>query len=307
MASNLLIVVAGPTAAGKTTLAIDLAQRWNTEIVSADARQVYREMEIGTAKPTADDLKAVKHHFIGSQSIRDDYDAGTYGREARACIGLLFRTHPVVILCGGSGLYISAVCDGFDDMPAIADGIRDRIMAGYEEKGLGWLQDEVKQKDPEYFAVVDQRNPHRLVRALEVFEATGQPMSALRSNKKDAFPHPVVKVGVTLERGLLYQRIDARVDAMLAAGLEAEARKLLPQSHLNALQTVGYSELFDYFNGITGRDEAIRLIKRNTRHYAKRQLTWFKRDSDIAWFSPDQPHLVAEYCETRMAEFDIVP
>jgi tRNA dimethylallyltransferase len=286
--SKKLIVLAGPTAVGKTEMALRLADYFRTEIISADSRQIYKELEIGTAKPTLEELSRVRHHFINSHSIDQSYDAGAYGRDALALIQALFNEHNTLILCGGSGLYIKAVLEGFDEMPEIPAGIRDQIIAEYEVKGLNWLQQELKEIDPDYFEQVDTNNPHRLIRALEVFKASGQKASQLRVKDKRTHDFEIIKIGLDLEREQLYKRIDSRMDTMIDRGLFNEAERFYPNRDLNALQTVGYREIFDYLQGKYDRDEAIRLLKRNTRRYAKRQLTWFKRDTEIHWFRPEQ-------------------
>ncbi|MBX2917307.1 MAG: tRNA (adenosine(37)-N6)-dimethylallyltransferase MiaA [Cyclobacteriaceae bacterium] len=286
--TKILIVIVGPTAVGKTALAIRLAQQLQTEIVSADSRQIYRELEIGTAKPSRAELEQVPHHFINSHSIKEDYDAGAYGREALALINSLFQRYNNLILCGGSGLYIKAVLEGFDEMPSIPEGLRDQIIQEYEANGLTWLQAQVKQVDPDYFEVVDIQNPHRLIRALELHRAWQKPMHELRQQKKIEHPFQIVKIGLELERNELYSRIDTRMDAMIADGLFEEAEKFYLYRNLNALQTVGYREIFGFMDGLYDRSEAIRLLKRNSRHYAKRQLTWFKKDADTKWFKPEQ-------------------
>jgi tRNA dimethylallyltransferase len=283
-----LIVIVGPTAAGKTALAIKLAEVFKTEILSADSRQIYKELEIGTAKPSRDELKQVPHHFINTKSIRDEYDAGQFGRDALNLLDQLFRAKDTVILCGGSGLYIKAVCEGFDDMPTVPSGVREQIIEEYEEKGLSWLQGKVEEVDPDYFAQVDVKNPQRLMRALELNYASGKSLKELRNKKKINHPFSIVKIGLELEREELYNRIDQRMDKMIASGLFEEAKQLYPQRELNALQTVGYQEIFGYVDGLYDRDEAIRLLKRNSRHYAKRQMTWFKKDKEVKWFRPDQ-------------------
>jgi tRNA dimethylallyltransferase len=279
-----LVVIVGPTASGKTALAIDLALRWNTEIISADSRQIYKELEIGTAKPTDQELNLVKHYFINTHSVEDSYNAAQFGADAEVLILQLFQKHNYVIVCGGSGLYLKALLEGFDEMPDVPAKIRDQIVAGYQEKGLIWLQAEVKQKDPDYFETVDVQNPQRLMRALEVFAATGKPFSAWRKKSKRVLPYSVIKAGLDLNRDKLYERIDARMDQMIANGLFEEAAKFYQKKHLNALQTVGYQEIFDFMDGVYDKEEAIRLLKRNSRHYAKRQLTWFKRDAEVQWF-----------------------
>ncbi len=288
MKGKRLIVMVGPTAVGKTGLAIRLASQLRTEIISADSRQVFRELEIGTARPSPEELAQVPHHFVGIKSIQEEYDAGQYGRDALETIDRLFEKHDVVILCGGSGLYVKAVCEGFDDLPSVPDGVREKIMAEYSEKGLTWLQKQVEENDPDYFMTVDQRNPHRLVRALELHYATGKPIGELRQKKKQERDFAIVKIGLELERDALYSRIDQRMDAMIEAGLFEEAERMYPMKSLNALQTVGYQEIFGFFDGHYDKEEAIRLLKRSSRHYAKRQLTWFKKDKEVRWFRPDQ-------------------
>lgn len=292
-----LIVVVGPTAVGKTALAIRLARHFNTEIVSADSRQIYRELEIGTAKPSVEELRQVKHHFINSHSIHEDYDAGAYGGKALALIHSLFEKFDTLILCGGSGLYVRAVLEGFDEMPPVPEGLRKQIIQEYEANGLSWLQEQVQQVDPDYFEVVDIQNPHRLIRALELHRAWQKPMHELRKQKKNELPFQVVKIGLELEREKLYHRIDSRMDAMIEQGLFAEAERLFPLRNLNALQTVGYREIFGFMEGLYDKAEAIRLLKRNSRHYAKRQLTWFKKDEQIKWFRPDQVDEIIAICK----------
>lgn len=288
MPGKKLIVVVGPTAVGKTEVAIRLAELFGTEIISADSRQIYRELNIGTAKPTQAELNRIKHHFINSHSLEDPFDAGSYGRDALQVIHQLFQHHNVLILCGGSGLYVKALLEGFDEMPEIPVGTRESIMADYSEKGLVWLQQEVRRIDPTFFAQVDIQNPHRLIRALELHRASQKTIRELRKKNKRQNPFSIVKVGLELDREELYQRIDARMDAMIAAGLFEEATRYFHKRQLNALQTVGYREIFGFLEGAYDKEEAVRLLKRNTRHYAKRQLTWFKKDREIRWFNPTQ-------------------
>jgi len=283
-----LIVIAGPTAVGKTNVAIQLAGHLHTEIVSADARQLYKELDIGTAKPSADELDRVRHHFISSHSIHQEYNAAAYGDEALAVIQKLFVNHDHVVLCGGSSLYIKALLEGFDDVPGIDRKIRDQIIEEYNQKGLAWLQDQVKNNDPDYFAVVDQKNPHRLIRAVEISRATGIKMGDWRKSSKRDLDFEVVKIALTLPTEELYRRIDTRMDQMIAQGLFEEAEKLYPYRHLQALQTVGYREIFAFMDHAYDHEEAVRLLKRNTRHYAKRQLTWFRKDKEFAWLEPSQ-------------------
>lgn len=283
-----LIVIAGPTAVGKTEVALQLAAHFKTEIISADSRQIFRELLIGTAQPTADELSRVPHHFISSHSIEESFDAGAYGRNALTLIKTLFNTYDRLILCGGSGLYIKAVLEGFDDMPAIPPGLRDQLSGEYESKGIVWLQEELKKIDPFYYEEVDLNNPQRLIRAIELFKASGVMPSQLRQKSKRKHDFEVIKIGLELDRDELYRRINLRMDEMIIRGLFEEAQQFYEKRHLNALQTVGYREVFDYLEGKYNREEAIRLLKRNTRRYAKRQLTWFKRDPEFKWFQPDQ-------------------
>ncbi|MCA6380103.1 MAG: tRNA (adenosine(37)-N6)-dimethylallyltransferase MiaA [Cytophagales bacterium] len=282
-----LVVLVGPTAVGKTAAAITLAEQWNTEIISADSRQIYREMEIGTAKPSADELSRIKHHFVNFKSIEENYNAGQFGRDAMELINQLFEERDVLILCGGSGLYIKALLEGFDEMPEISEDLRKEIIEKYTQKGLAWLQGEVEKIDPDYFALVDVQNPQRLMRALELNLSSGQPMHILRKKKKIDLPFQVIKIGLELPREELYQRIDLRMDRMIERGLFEEATRFYPQRHLNALQTVGYQEIFGHLEKKYDREEAIRLLKRNSRHYAKRQMTWFKKDQEIRWMRPE--------------------
>jgi tRNA dimethylallyltransferase len=283
-----LFVVVGSTAVGKTNLSIDLAKKFSSEIISADARQVYRELEIGTAKPSPEQLKQIKHHFINTKSIEQEYDAGTFGIEALAVIEKLFMTHTHTIVCGGSGLYIKALLEGFDDMPAVPAHVRLEINLEYEERGLTWLQEEVKRLDVDYFERVDKKNPHRLIRALELITFSGKPMAHFRQQKKREHSFEVIKIGLELPREELFDRIDRRMDAMIEQGLFAEAEKFYPMRNLNALQTVGYQEIYGFMDGLYNKQEAVRLLKRNSRRYAKRQMTWFKKDMEIIWFKPNE-------------------
>lgn len=278
-------MIVGPTAVGKTVLAIDLAEALGTEIISADSRQFYREMTIGTAKPTPQELDRVKHHFINSHSIAERYDAAQFSEEALTKIYELFEKYNDVIVCGGSGLYIKALVEGFDDIPEVPDEIRESVTTNYKAYGLTWLQQTVQKLDPEYYRIADNQNPARLSRALEVVWATGKSITSFQKKQKRILPFTVIKIGLELERDELYRRIDERMDTMIEAGLFEEAEKLYPYREHNALQTVGYQEIFDFMEGKYDREEAIRLLKRNSRRYAKRQLTWFKRDEDITWFS----------------------
>jgi tRNA dimethylallyltransferase len=287
-----LIVIAGPTASGKTAAAIELAKHYKTVIVSADSRQFYREMSIGTAKPTENELAAVKHYFINSLSIKEHFTAGDYEKQSLELLNDLFQTYDAVILVGGSGLFIKAVCEGFDEFPDTKPGIRERLNKEFEEKGIDILQERLKIADPEYYEQVDLDNPQRLIRALEVFETSGKPFSSFRKSNINKRPFHVIKLGLNMEREALYHRINQRVDDMVQQGLVEEVRLLLPYRHLNALSTVGYSELFDYFDEKTDLKTAIGLIKQNTRRFAKRQITWFGKDHEIIWLKADSPTLM---------------
>jgi tRNA dimethylallyltransferase len=293
-----LIVIVGPTAVGKTACAILIANHFRTEIISADSRQIYKELTIGTAKPTEAELKQVLHHFIDSHSIRDDYDAASYGEAALQLTHSLFETNDFVVVCGGSGLYIKALLEGFDDIPEVPDEIRDQLIEEFEAKGLLWLQNKMRELDPEHFKKIDQKNPVRLMRALEVRIATGKSISEYQVSVKKQHPFIIVKIGLEVERSVLYKRIDERMDQMIESGLFEEAKQLQAYQHFNALQTVGYREIFDHLDGKYDREEAIRLLKRNSRRYAKRQLTWFKRDEQIRWFKPDQVKEIIAHIES---------
>ncbi len=292
-----LIVIVGPTAAGKTALAIRVAKQLNAEIISADSRQIYKELTIGTAKPDEDELRQVPHHFINSHSISEDYDAATFGEEALLKIYSLFETYNYVVVCGGSGLYIKALLEGFDDIPEVPDEIRDQLIEEFENKGMLWLQNRMRELDPEHFKRIDQKNPMRLMRALEVKLATGKSISEFQKQVVKELPFQVVKIGVDVERAKLYERIDARMDDMISKGLFDEAKNLYAYREKNALQTVGYQEIFGFIDGQYDQAEAIRLLKRNSRRYAKRQLTWFKRDEQIKWFKPDETNSILEYIQ----------
>lgn len=299
-----LVVIAGPTASGKTAAAIELAKHFNTVIVSADSRQFYREMSIGTAKPSNDELDAATHYFINSHSITDVFTAGDYEKQALALLNELFKVRDIVILAGGSGLFIKAVCEGFDEFPGPEPGLRDKLNHELEVDGISGLQERLRIADPEYYAQVDLNNPQRVIRALEIFESTRKPYSSFRKSAINKRPFKVIKLGLNLDREFLYNRINQRVDDMVKQGLIEEVRSLLPMRHLNALNTVGYSELFDYFDGNSTVDDAVSMIKQNTRRFAKRQLTWFGKDKEIIWFKADDEKLITNmltYIETAIS------
>ena len=292
---KILLVIVGPTAVGKTGLSISLAKELETHIISADSRQFFREMNIGTAKPTTDEMKGVKHYFIDHLSIHDVYNIADYEKDALDCVAREFLKKDLLILTGGSGLYVKAVCEGIDDIPAVDPEIRQSLNELLEEKGIDHLSQNLKRQDPAYFSKIDLNNPQRIIRALEVCLGTGKPYSSFLKGRKQKRPFEIVKIGLNLSRELLYARINQRMDGMVSSGLFEEAERLYPFKELNALQTVGYKEIFDYLDGEYDRREAIRLLKRNSRRYAKRQLTWFNRDPSIEWFLPDEYDRVLAY------------
>ncbi|WP_290534911.1 tRNA (adenosine(37)-N6)-dimethylallyltransferase MiaA [Alistipes sp.] len=292
MSIKRLLVIVGPTGSGKTDLSLRVARRYGAPILSTDSRQFYRGMAIGTAQPTAEEQQLVEHHFIASRDITDGLNCGTYEQEALACLDRLYAAHDDVVAVGGSGLYIQALCDGMDDLPQADETLRTRLMERLRSEGLEALAAELREHDPVYCETADLRNPARVVRALEVCLQTGLPYSEQRLGTRRERPFRTLKIGVELPREVLYERIDRRVDRMLDEGLVDEARRLYPHRALNALQTVGYRELFDWFEGRTTYEEAVELIKRNTRRYAKRQMTWFRRDTEIHWFAPDDDEAI---------------
>ncbi len=288
---NTLIVILGATGIGKTDLSIRLAQGLETDIISSDSRQIFREMRIGTAVPSEAELQSVKHHFIQNKSVFDYYSAGMYELEVLELLQDIFSEKQTALLVGGSGMYIDAVCKGIDDLPEIDMDIRNMLIAKLETEGVETLRFELKRLDSKSYQTIDLQNPKRILKALEITLQTGQPYSDFLTKPKKKRDFNIVKIGLERPREELYARIDTRVDAMLAAGLEHEARTLYPHKHLNALNTVGYKELFAYFDGEITLYEAVRQVKRNSRHYAKRQLTWFKRDTEIAWFHPENSEI----------------
>ncbi|MEM7086227.1 MAG: tRNA (adenosine(37)-N6)-dimethylallyltransferase MiaA [Bacteroidota bacterium] len=281
----LLVCIVGPTAIGKTALSIALARFFSSEIISADSRQFFKEMNIGTAVPTSEELAAVPHHFIQNKSINDTYSVGDFEKEALAQLETLFQTHPTVILVGGSGLYVDAVVKGLDHFPKVASNIRQELNTTFQSEGLEALQKELKHVDPDYYEKVDIHNQHRLIRALEIYRGTGKPFSSFLKQVAEERNFNTLFIGLTAERATIYDRINRRVDSMIANGLVEEAKDLLPHKGLNALQTVGYRELFQYFEGRLSLDEAISEIKKNTRRFSKRQTTWFKKNDAIHWFN----------------------
>jgi tRNA dimethylallyltransferase len=291
-----LVVVLGPTAVGKTDIAIRLAREFHTEIISADSRQFYLEIPIGTAAPTVDQLAAVSHHFVGNLSLHQDYNVSQYEKDVLSLLRAKFKEHDVMILCGGSGLYIDAVCKGIDQLPDADPGVRKSLREKWQQQGIGALQEQLKNLDPEYYAQVDRQNHNRLMRAIEVCLQTGQKYSELRLNKSQKRDFNILKVGLNLPREQLFARINHRTEIMLSNGWLEEARSVLPFRDKNALNTVGYKELFVYFDGELTLGKAIEKVKTNTRRYAKRQLTWFKKDKEIRWFSPEEKE-IRQYVE----------
>ena len=295
---NYLIIIAGATAVGKTSISIDLARHFDAEILSCDSRQFFRETNIATAKPSPKELSLVKHHFINELSIHQSYSVGDFERDGLQLLEQLFKKNKLVLLTGGSGLYIRALCEGLDHFPAVPPKVLEEVKQWHQKKGLKFLQEKLKSLDPKYFQKVDLQNPHRLIRALSVCLASGQPYSSFREKtKKNPRNFIPVYILLTRNRDELYQRINLRVDEMIKNGLIEEAKQLLPFRQLNALQTLGYSELFDYLDGKTSLEEAVELIKRNTRRFAKRQITWFRRKSHWKHFHPDKFDMIQSYIE----------
>ena len=292
-----LLIIAGPTAVGKTSLSIQLAKHFNTEIISADSRQFYKEMSIGTAKPSLEEQAGVKHHFVDFLRIEQPYSAGDYERDVLKKLDELFVDHELVIMCGGSGLFIDAVCNGFDEGLVSNPEIKKKINEEFEEKGLVWLQDEVERLDPKYFETADIANPHRLMRALEVIRLSGFPFSDFRRNKKSERNFSVIKVLINEDRDVLYEKINRRVDLMMQQGLQKEVESLYKYKDLNALNTVGYKELFEYKEGEHTLSEAVDLIKQHSRNYAKRQLTWFRKNNDYEIFGPQDLEKIKSFTE----------
>lgn len=295
-----LIVLAGPTAVGKTDLSIELAKALQTEIISADSRQVYKEMRIGTAVPEPEQRTAVKHHFIQNKSIHNYFSAGKYELEALELLKKLFKKHSTVLLTGGSGMYIDALCKGIDKIPAPDTEIRKKVIRKYETEGIESIRFELKRIDPEFYRLADLNNPKRIMKALEVFYQTGEKYSNLRAGHDKERDFDCLYIILDRERSELYERINQRTELMFEQGWLEEAKELLPHSHLNALNTVGYKEIFAYMKGEHSLERAKELIKRNTRRYAKRQITWFKRYDDAAWFHPSEKEEILNYIHTKI-------
>lgn len=298
----LLVSIIGPTAIGKTNLAIQIAKHYDTEIISADSRQIFKELSIGTAKPSEKELEEVKHHFINSHSIDSLYSAGAFGREAIRLMKELFQEKEVLIAVGGSTLYLKAIWEGFDDVPKVDEKIRASLNKELRENGLSDLLAELEEADPEYYTKVDKKNGQRVIRALEVVRGTGKPFSFFRKNTRKEFPYQNLKIGLQADRQILFDRINKRMDSMIQSGLFEEAKSLMNYKDHNALQTVGYSEIFGFLAGEYDKEEAIRLLKRNSRRYAKRQLTWFNKYEDIHWFDPVQKNEIIKLIDSYLSE-----
>jgi len=294
-----LIVVSGPTCSGKTGLSIALAQAFNTEIVSADARQIYQEMNIGTAKPTPEELQAAPHHLVDFLSVKENYSAGQFERDALEIIQQIHSRSELAIMVGGSGFYVQAITDGIPDTPASVFVIREELNELYANSGLEALQNRLRDLNKAYYEKSEKQNPRRLMRAIEIIESTGKTPDEFVLQKKER-PFQTILIGLDWEREALYERINQRVDIMVEAGLEAEAKKFYPLRHYQSTQTVGYREWFDYFDGNISREKAIELIKRNTRHYAKRQMTWWRKNQEIKWFKPGEQESILNYLRTEI-------
>jgi tRNA dimethylallyltransferase len=295
-----IITVVGPTAVGKTALSVLLAREYDTCVISADSRQIYKELSIGTAKPSKEEQEGIVHYFIDSLSITESFNAGIFERQGLKLIEELFKKHDVIIVCGGTGLYIKALLEGMDTFPETDPYIRNVLLKEFTDKGLNPMVEELKEVDELTYRSIDLQNPVRVLRALEVYRQTGIPISDFRKGSRKERSFHTIKIGLTMERSLLNERIDKRMDAMLAAGLENEAYENIEFRHLNALQTVGYTEVFGHLDGEYAREEMVRLLKRNSRRYAKRQMTWFGKDSEINWFQPNQVNEIVSYINKKL-------
>ncbi len=302
MTKKTLIVVLGPTGIGKTDLSIDIALKFNTEIISADSRQIFRELDIGTATPDSQQLHTVKHSFIKTHSIFDDYSAAKFEKEAIAKIEELFKHYDTLVMTGGSMLYIDAVCNGIDDIPDVDKEIRNELIERHKKNGIEELRLELKNIDPEYYSKADLKNHKRILHALEIYYSSGKKYSSLLTNPKKKRNFNIIKIGLNTDRQKLHERINKRVDIMIANGLMEEAKSVFGHKKLNSLNTVGYKELFQYFDGAISLDEAIELIKRNSRRYARRQITWFRKDKEINWFEPDDKKNIIDFIEEKTAK-----
>ena len=293
--SKTLIVITGPTAVGKTDLCLDIAKYFGIPIINADSRQIYREIKIGTAAPTEEQLQQVRHYFVGTQALTDYYSASIYEQEVMSLLDTLFQTSDYALLSGGSMMYIDALCNGIDDIPTVDDETRNTLKRRLAEEGLESLCEQLRVLDPEHYEIVDKKNPRRVVHALEICLMTGRTYTSFRTNEHKERPFNIIKIGLTRDREIIYERINRRVDIMMEQGFLDEARSVYPLRHLNALNTVGYKELFAYLDGTWSLDEAIERIKGNTRRYARKQRTWYKKDPLVTWFSPDDKKLILNH------------
>lgn len=299
-----LIVLIGPTGIGKTDLSLEIAEKYHTSIISSDSRQLYSDLKIGTAAPTPEQLARVPHYFVGILKLTDYYSAARYEEEVMKKLEELFPANPVIVLTGGSMMYVDAVCKGIDDIPTVDEETRRYMMERYNQEGLEALCAELKLRDPEYYNIVDLKNPKRVIHALEICYMTGKTYTSFRTQTQKERPFHIIKIGLKRDREELYERINRRVDIMLEEGLLEEARKVYPYRELNALNTVGYKELFNYFDGTWDLPFAVEKIKQNSRIYSRKQVTWFKRDADITWFHPDQKQEILQYIDGQIEKLD---
>ncbi len=313
---NSLIVITGPTGVGKTEICLQIAEHYGIDIINADSRQIFAEIPIGTAAPTAEQMQRVRHYFVGTHHIGDYYSASNYEQDVLKLVGEIEgqrskdegqgehpspnNHHPIALLSGGSMMYIDAVCNGIDDIPTIRDDIRNEMKSRLEEEGLDTLLEELSRLDPEHYAIVDRKNPRRILHALEICHQTGRTYTSFRTGEKRKRPFNIIKIGLNRDRDELYERINQRVLDMMEQGLEQEARAMLPHRELNALNTVGYKEMFQYFDGAIPLEEAVRQIQSNSRRYARKQLTWYKRDAEIMWFNPENVNEITNYIDSRL-------
>lgn len=313
---NSLIVITGPTGVGKTEICLQIAEHYGIDIINADSRQIFAEIPIGTAAPTAEQMQRVRHYFVGTHHIGDYYSASSYEQDVLKLVGEIEGQrskdegqgehpspnthHPIALLAGGSMMYIDAVCNGIDDIPNIRDDIRNEMKRRLEDEGLDSLLEELSRLDPEHYAIVDRKNPRRILHALEICHQTGRTYTSFRTGEKRKRPFNIIKIGLNRDRDELYERINMRVLDMMEQGLEQEARAMLPHRELNALNTVGYKEMFQYFDGAIPLEEAVRQIQSNSRRYARKQLTWYKRDAEIIWFNPENVNEITNYIDSRL-------
>ena len=300
---NSLVILLGPTGVGKTELSLRVAEHFGSPIISSDSRQLYKDLPVGTAAPTAEQMARVRHYMVGTLNLTDYYSASNFEEDVISLLHTLHQTKPTVVMTGGSMMYIDAVCKGIDDIPTVTPEIREAIYAQFEREGLENILQELQEADPVHYEEVDRMNYKRVIHAVEICRMTGKPYSSFRTNSRKERPFRIIKIGLTRDREELCDRINRRVDQMMADGLQEEARKVYPFRHLNSLNTVGYKELFKYFDGEWSLDLAVEKIKRNSRVYARKQMTWFKRDEEIEWFHPEQETEIINFIETQVKRF----